>query len=353
MTEPESVPTTTGVWTQTEAVPRDSLTKLASIEKAIHFEAKKAIPELGPQQLLIKVARCTINPNELLHLSDVYGPTEDLGFPRPAAGFEGSGTVIKSTASFYLPQAGQRVAFYADQGGAHGEYLIIKADSAIPIDDSVSFERGAASVTNPITAVCMVDYVASKGHKVFVNTAAASALGKLLIKYAATKGVDVINIVRKEEQIEMLKSVVGAKYVLNMTKESFSKDLKALMKETNCTFIYDCIGGTMPTTLLNASPPNTTISIYGALVSDDAIINSKLLMKGHKVEGFIVAQYMKSLWIWSILSLISKVKKMMTEDTPVKIRKVYKLEETPQAFIDAAGPNMSDGKVQTMGIDGE
>lgn len=105
------IPTKTRVWMQYGPLDRKDNTNVEGVKKCIRLE-EVPIPELKPQQLLIKVERCTINPNELLHLFGTYGLSEHILYPRPAAGFEGSGTVVKSTASWYMPQAGQTVAFY-------------------------------------------------------------------------------------------------------------------------------------------------------------------------------------------------------------------------------------------------
>lgn len=45
-------------------------------------------------------------------------------------------------------------------------------------------------------------------------TAAASALGRMVNRIFPKEGVEVINIVRRPEQVELLKGE-GAKYVLN------------------------------------------------------------------------------------------------------------------------------------------
>ena len=199
-TTPE-IPTKTRVWMQTGPLDRNDKTDVEAIKKCIHLE-EVPVPELKPQQLLIKVERCTINPNELVHLFGTYVATENIPYPRPV-GFEGSGTVVKSTASCFFPQVGQTVSFYAKQGGAHGDYVIADADSAFVFEpEKVSFSKAAASFVNPLTAVCMVDYAVSKGHKIFVHTAGASTVGRLLWTYAQECGVQMIHVVRKQEQVD-------------------------------------------------------------------------------------------------------------------------------------------------------
>ena len=51
------------------------------------------------------------------------------------------------------------------------------------------------------------------GKKGIIHTAAASALGRMLNKRCQTMGIPLLNIVRKEEQAELLKKE-GAKHVI-------------------------------------------------------------------------------------------------------------------------------------------
>ena len=51
-------------------------------------------------------------------------------------------------------------------------------------------------------------------------TAAASALGKIVNRFFPKEGIEVINIVRREEQVETMKKE-GAKYILNSSDENF------------------------------------------------------------------------------------------------------------------------------------
>ena len=60
-----------------------------------------------------------------------------------------------------------------------------------------------------------------EGHSALVHTAAASNLGQMLVKLCIADGVPLVNIVRKPEQEELLRSL-GAVYVCNSSSPSFS-----------------------------------------------------------------------------------------------------------------------------------
>lgn len=74
-----------------------------------------------------------------------------------------------------------------------------------------------------------------------IQTAAGSSLGRMLNKRCNTLGIPLLNIVRKEQQAELLKSE-GAKHVL-ITKGDWQKDYSALIKEHGFNLLFDALGG--------------------------------------------------------------------------------------------------------------
>ena len=87
-------------------------------------------------------------------------------------------------------------------------------------------------------------------HRALVNNAAASSLGKMLVRLAKSRGIPLINIVRKDDQADALKAL-GAVYVLNSNSENFAEELKALAAELNATLILDAVGGSQSALLLD------------------------------------------------------------------------------------------------------
>lgn len=53
-----------------------------------------------------------------------------------------------------------------------------------------------------------------------IVNAAASSLGRMLNRLIPQEGIDIINIVRKEEQAEVLRKE-GANYILNSSEAEF------------------------------------------------------------------------------------------------------------------------------------
>ena len=101
---------------------------------------------------------------------------------------------------------GKKVAFAVDKEGlgSYAQYTVVKSDECLPLSAETSFEQGCMSLINPLTVMAMLDLTKQRKHKAVVMTAAASALGRIVNRFFPQEGIEVINIVRREEQIEVL-----------------------------------------------------------------------------------------------------------------------------------------------------
>jgi NADPH2:quinone reductase len=70
------------------------------------------------------------------------------------------------------------------------------------------------SLVNPLTVLGFVDIAKQLNAKTIIHTAAASSLGRMVNRYLPTEKINVIHIVRRQEQVDILKNE-GAKYILN------------------------------------------------------------------------------------------------------------------------------------------
>jgi hypothetical protein len=123
----------------------------------------------------------------------------------------------------------------------------------------------------------MLETMRREGHSGLVHTAAASNLGQMLVKLCAADGVPLVNIVRKPDQEELLRSI-GAVHVCNTTSPTFTADLVNALKETSATLGFDATGGgTLASQILNAmevaaSSDAQEYSRYGSAVHKQVYI---------------------------------------------------------------------------------
>ena len=156
-------------------------------------------------------------------------------------GNEGAGVVVAAGAA---PEAqalmGKVVSVIT--GSTYSQYQKVPAAMALPHNEGTTPRDGASWFVNPLTCQAMVETMRAEGHKALIHAAAASNLGQMLNKVCIADGVDLVNIVRKDEQEKILKDL-GAKYIVNSSKDSFMDDLTDAIAETGATIAFDPIGG--------------------------------------------------------------------------------------------------------------
>jgi len=169
------------------------------------------IPELAAGQILVELEGSTVNPSDRFLIQGGYFK---IPLPNPA-GLEGVGRVIKVNGENVGQWKDKRVSF-CTHGGAWSQYIALDPNVAIifEIDGDVELPSAASGVVNPLTVIGMIHVLnATNGKKGIIHTAAASALGRMLNKRCQRMGIPLLNIVRREEQAQLLKKE-GAKHVI-------------------------------------------------------------------------------------------------------------------------------------------
>lgn len=220
------------------------------------------IPEPDGSEVIVRVEAAPINPSDLgllfggadmstarvedgAVIADIpeamfraMGPRMDQSLP---VGNEGAGVVIAAGDS-ELAQSlmGKTVAILG--GAMYSRYRCIKAKQCLVMPEGTTPAEGASCFVNPLTALGMVETMRLEGHTALVHTAAASNLGQMLQKVCLADGIDLVNIVRKPEQAEILKGI-GAKHVCNSSDPDFMEALIEALVATGATIAFDATGG--------------------------------------------------------------------------------------------------------------
>jgi NADPH:quinone reductase-like Zn-dependent oxidoreductase len=227
---------------------------------------KAPVPDPAPDEIVVRVEASPINPSDLglligpadLSTATTSGtkdqPILTAKIPEQAlrmvaarldesmpVGNEGAGVVVAAGSS---PQAqalmGKTVAILG--GAMYAQYRTVKVQMAMPLPAGATAADGASCFVNPLTALAMVKTMQMEGHTALVHTAAASNLGQMLNKICIADGVQLVNIVRSDEQTKILKDI-GAKHIVDSSRPTFMEDLIAALNITGATLGFDAIGG--------------------------------------------------------------------------------------------------------------
>jgi NADPH:quinone reductase-like Zn-dependent oxidoreductase len=156
----------------------------------------------------------------------------------------------------------------------------------------------------------MVGTMRRDGHTALVHTAAASNLGQMLVKVCLADDIPLVNIVRRSEQADLLRSL-GAQYVCDSSSDTFTEDLTAALVATGATIAFDATGGgTLASRILSAmeaaavasssgysrygSTTHKQVYIYGGLDRSPTVLNRTFGM-AWSIGGWLLTPYLGSI----------------------------------------------------------
>jgi NADPH:quinone reductase-like Zn-dependent oxidoreductase len=296
--------------------------------------------------VLVKVAAAAINPSDLSFLEGNYGYKKKVPV---VPGFEGAGTVLavgSETGLMGRYLRGKRVACVSqDRGdGVWADYVTTPVNLALPLGGDVSLEQGAMSVVNPLTAVALIAIAQKGGHKAILNTAAASALGQMIIRLGRQEGIEVVNVVRREAQVALLREQ-GAKFVLNSSDPDFDRQLHDLCHQQNVHLAYDAIAGRTTWQLLDALPRHSRVTIYGGLSQEPAqVLPGHVIFQDKMVDGFWLSAWLAKKNFLQTLLLWRRAQKSLGGTLKTEVRARYPLAEVREA-VQAYQEQMTGGKI--------
>ena len=241
---------------------RSTLTGDGNVEISI---AKVDIPTPADDEVLIEIYAAPINPSDLALLTTFGGDVSNIKISGSGDNTVASMSVhpavmrsMKSRVGQSMPVGNEGAGVVVDAGinaksligktvglagGAmYSQYKCAPAVNCLVMDDGIAPSEAASSFVNPMTALSFVETMKMENHSAIVHTAAASNLGQMLVKVCKSENIPLVNIVRKEEQVDILKNI-GAKYICNTNESDFMESLVGALTETGATLGFDATGG--------------------------------------------------------------------------------------------------------------
>ncbi|MDF3820773.1 zinc-binding dehydrogenase [Leptospira sp. 96542] len=303
---------------------------------------EKEIPVPKDNEVRIKIYASPINPSDLMFIRGLYG------FKKKApvsAGFEASGTVDAVGSAVSSLKVGMKVSCVAPQNdGSWAEYMITTEENCLPLLDTISLDEGSSFFVNPMTAWAMVDKCQKENHPAMIQTASASALGKMVVRLCKEKNIPLINVVRKKEQEETLLAI-GAENILNSESPNFAKELFKISKRLNATYAIDAVAGDTAKALLECMPYAGKIVCYGALSEKPFPINAGIMIfQNKKVEGFWLSSWIYQIGLKEFQNQALEAQKHLKTIFQTKINKKFDFENFEEG-LEFYKNHMTEGKV--------
>ncbi|MCC3410870.1 MULTISPECIES: NADPH:quinone reductase [unclassified Microcoleus] len=186
------------------------------------------VPELGANDVLVKVRASGINPSDVKQRSGWGGLT--MRYPRVIPHNDGAGIIEAAGEGVPQSRIGERVWIYEAtlprQFGTAAEYVVVPSEQAVFLPENTDFAAGACLGVPAMTAHhCVFKDGAVTGKMVLV-AGGAGAVGNYAIQLAKWGGATVISTVSSAEKAEIAKTA-GADYIVNYKAE----DVVARIKE--------------------------------------------------------------------------------------------------------------------------
>jgi len=250
----------------------------------------------------------------------------------PHYGTEGAGTVVAVGKDLKRSfKVGDRVLVRA---GAWSQYLLAKSEDIFPLlQNDLSLEDACAHWVNPLTVHYMASIAEKGDHKAVILTAAASELGRMAIQYFKLKGIKIIAVIRRQEQIEELKKE-GADHVLNLKDADFEDKLKELAEKENVTLAFDAIGGDLANVVLTGLLPGGKYIVYASL-GGPTLNNISImeLFKGKTISHINASNHQNEYAAKNELDVLAKeLHELLPTAFRTRINKVFKLEDFNEAL---------------------
>ena len=274
-------------------------------------------PEPGDSALVrVRMLASPVNPSDLMTVRGEYQFKPD--FPA-VPGYEGVGVVESGGGLLGRLLKGKRVAVLAGEGGNWAEFNAVPANRCVPVPKELPLPQAAMFFVNPATAYIMTSKVLDVPKGAWLlQTAAGSSLGRMVIALGKRRGFKTVNVVRRAEQAEELKSAGADATVVFDAETQDPADLPAKVREATgggeVLHALDCVAGATGGAAAACLGPGGRLVCFGTLSGEPLALPARhLLFAGATVEGFWLGRWMEAAPLPTKLAVMRTVGTLLSE----------------------------------------
>jgi trans-2-enoyl-CoA reductase len=300
----------------------------------VKFEQSRVL-EAG--EVRVKVLAAPIHPSVLLQISGNYGTSPTL----PAIpGNEGVGRVVETSPAVTGLSEGQLVLLVG--GSTWRDELVAPATSFIPLPNMGAetpelIEQLSMTAVNPLSALLMLNsFVELKEGDWIVHSAANSAVGGYIIQLAKQRGINTVNVVRREGLADELMKK-GANVVLIDGPDLAAKIAKATGGQPLALAI-DAVGGETFPRLAQSLGHGGTLVSYGVLSGQPASFNPAMaIFNDIRIRGFWLSKWFEKAGQQEIQAAFGQIIPLIARgDLKANVDSRFTVSEIKQAVTRAA-----------------
>lgn len=215
----------------------------------------------GPGEVAVRMLLAAVNPSDLVTISGAYASRTVLPF---VPGFEGVGVVEETGPDVRDLRPGQRV-LPLGSAGAWQQTKVTDGRWCLPVRPELNDEQAATAYINPLTAHLMVrQHVLAAGAEVVVVNAAASAIGRMLIRMLNRAGIRPVAVVRHPRGLARLAGTELTAAVCTADRAA-GEAVRELTGGRGADVVLDAVGGAEGAELGRVLATGGTLVHYGLL----------------------------------------------------------------------------------------
>lgn len=262
-------------------------------------EAKVSLPELGADQVLVKVAATSINPIDWKLREGYLKQMFPWSFPI-ILGWDVAGEIVEVGQKVKDYHVGDRIFARPEttRFGTYADYTIVDSNLLAPVPESIAFTEAAAVPLAGLTALqALFDHGSLKaGEKVLIH-AGAGGVGTYAIQLAKNAGAYVITTANPRNH-ELVKKL-GADEVIDYHTTDFEEVL------TDIDLVFDTMGGEIQ------KKSFSVLKEHGRLISVLSI-EDETLAATKQIEA-------KAIWLRTNGEQLSELAKLMADGKLVSV----------------------------------
>jgi len=218
-------------------------------------------PQCLEGQLVIKIEACTVNPADRMFINGAY--RRKPLFPQ-IAGFDATGTVVEVDGKTQTP-VGTRV--YFRHPGVWAERVAVPEAITHHLPDQISFEAGTQLALNLPTAWALMelvrDRVEESSEGFLAVTASQSAIARVLLALARTRGYQTLGFVR--ESTTSVGNLEATHVITYSQPDEIIEKVKRIRPAPKVVACLDPVGGALATQMVHLMESHGELVIYGLL----------------------------------------------------------------------------------------
>ena len=306
---------------------------------------ERPLPEPGPGEVRVRMGLSPIHNHDLAILRGVYGYRPAL----PAVpGTEALGRVDALGEGVTALALGQRVAT-ASANGAWAECFVAPAAKLVPLPDALPDEAACQLLAMPLSALMLLEDMKLQPGQWIAQNAANGAVGKTLATLAQTRGVKVVNLVRRDAALADLEAA-GISGGISTEREGWQQRVAALTGGAPLVRAVESIGGDAAQQLMSVVGENGELISFGSLTFKPLLIGAEhLIFKQTVVKGYWASKRLAGTPPAELARMIGELARLTAAGTlKLPVDAVFDLAHAAQAMAAAERVGRS-GKVLLRG----